>query len=89
MFDTKLTQLHLLPILTIRLPRIRFNVILMRPNVIFREILCFFSVRTFYPHAKTPNLEDHPLSAVQNCLFKIFLATVHTLGFHDFWKITE
>jgi hypothetical protein len=26
----------------------------------------------------TPKLEDHPFSAVRNCLFKIFAATLHT-----------
>jgi len=26
----------------------------------------------------TPKLEDHPLSAVHDCLFNIFAATLHT-----------
>jgi len=28
----------------------------------------------------TPKLEDHPLSAVHDCLFKIFAATLHIGG---------
>jgi hypothetical protein len=28
----------------------------------------------------TPKLEDHPLSAVRDCLFNIFAATLHTAG---------
>jgi len=28
----------------------------------------------------TPKLEDHPLSAVRDCLFNIFAATLHTGG---------
>jgi hypothetical protein len=28
----------------------------------------------------TPKLEDHPLSAVRDCLFDIFAATLHTGG---------
>jgi hypothetical protein len=28
----------------------------------------------------TPKLEDHPLSAVRNCLFNIFAATLHIGG---------
>jgi len=28
----------------------------------------------------TPKLEDHPLSAVRNCLFNIFAVTFHTGG---------
>jgi hypothetical protein len=28
----------------------------------------------------TPNLRDHPLSALRDCLFNIFAATLHTVG---------
>ena len=28
----------------------------------------------------TPKLEDHPLSAVRNCLFNLFAATLHIGG---------
>jgi hypothetical protein len=28
----------------------------------------------------TPKLEDHPLSAVRDCLFNIFAATLHIAG---------
>ena len=28
----------------------------------------------------TPKLEDHPLSALRDCLFNIFAATLHTVG---------
>jgi len=28
----------------------------------------------------TPKLEDHPLSAVHDCLFNLFAATLHTGG---------
>jgi len=28
----------------------------------------------------TPKLEDHPLSAVHNCLFNLFAATLHIGG---------
>jgi len=31
-------------------------------------------------HRPTPNLEDHPLSTVRDCLFNIFAATLHIGG---------
>ena len=32
----------------------------------------------------TPKLEDHPLSAVHDCLFNLFAATLH-IGCHILW----
>ena len=29
---------------------------------------------------QTPKLENHPLSAVHDCLFNIFATTLHTVG---------
>jgi len=31
-------------------------------------------------HRPNPKLEDHPLSAVSDCLFNIFATTLHTGG---------
>jgi len=41
--------------------------------------LIFFYTETLAPRP-TPNLEDHPLSAVRNCLFNISAATLHMGG---------
>ena len=51
-----------------------------------RLILCVFrNMIRFYceellAHRPTPKLEDHPLSAVRDCLFDIFAATLHYGG---------
>jgi hypothetical protein len=39
----------------------------------FRNKLIFYGE----PHAQPPKLEDHPLSAVDDCLFNIFAASLH------------
>jgi hypothetical protein len=45
----------------------------------FRNYTSFYGEELFAPHP-TPKLEDHPLSAVRDCLFNIFAATLHTVG---------
>ena len=40
----------------------------------------FYGEELLAPHL-TPKLEDHPLSAICDCLFNIFAATLHTGGF--------
>jgi hypothetical protein len=47
-----------------------------KPCEIFRNIVRFYSEDLLAPRP-TPKLEDHPLSAVRNCLFNIFAATLH------------
>ena len=42
-------------------------------------MICFYGVELSAPRP-TPNLEDHPLSAVRDCLFSIFAATLHIGG---------
>jgi len=39
----------------------------------------FYGEELLAPHP-TPNLEDHPLSAVRDCLFNIFAVTLHIGG---------
>ena len=46
---------------------------------IFRNKIHFNRGELLAPHP-TPKLEDHPLSAVCNCLFNIFAATLHIRG---------
>ena len=41
--------------------------------------LFFFGEKLLAP-SPTPKLEDHPLSAVRDCLFNLFLATLHIGG---------
>ena len=41
-----------------------------------RNLVIFYGEELLAPRP-TPKLEDHPLSAVRNCLFKVFAATVH------------
>jgi hypothetical protein len=45
---------------------------------LFRNI-CFYGEESLAPRP-IPKLEDHPLSAVRDCLFSIFAATVHIGG---------
>jgi hypothetical protein len=45
----------------------------------FRDCASFYGELLSAPRP-TPKLEDHPLSAVRNCLFNIFTATLHTGG---------
>ena len=46
---------------------------------IFRNKIRFHGEELLTPHP-TPKLEDHPLSAVHDCLFNIFAATLHIGG---------
>jgi len=41
--------------------------------------MCFYSEELLAPYP-TPKLEDHPLSAVRDCLFNIFAVTLHIGG---------
>jgi hypothetical protein len=45
----------------------------------FRNKLIFYGEELLAPRP-TPKLEDHPLSAVRDCLFNIFTASLHTGG---------
>jgi hypothetical protein len=45
----------------------------------FRNKASFYGQELSTPHT-TPKPEDHPLSAVHDCLFNIFAATLHTGG---------
>jgi hypothetical protein len=42
----------------------------------FRNIIHFYGEELLAPRP-TPKLEDHPLSAVRDCLFNVFAATLH------------
>jgi hypothetical protein len=42
----------------------------------FRNIIIFYGEALLAPRP-TPKLEDHPLSAVRDCLFNVFAATLH------------
>jgi len=46
-----------------------------RPCVTFRNKLVLYGEELSAP-SSTPNLEDHPLPAVRDCLFNIFVATL-------------
>ena len=48
-------------------------------SLMFRNLICFYSEELLAPRP-TPKLEDRPLSAVRDCLFNIFAATLHTGG---------
>ena len=43
-------------------------------------LIMFFHGEVLLAPRPTPKLEDHPLSAVHNCLFNIFAATLHIRG---------
>jgi hypothetical protein len=45
----------------------------------FRNRIRFYGEELLAPRP-TPNLEDHPLSVVRDCLFHIFVATLHIGG---------
>jgi len=42
-----------------------------------QDMLSFYGKQFLVPHPN-PNLVDHTLSAVRDCLFKVFAATLHT-----------
>jgi hypothetical protein len=44
--------------------------------IVFRNVVIFYGEELLAPRP-TPKLEDHPLSAVRNCLFNVFAATLH------------
>jgi len=46
---------------------------------LFRNMICFYSEELLAPRP-TPKLENHPFSAVPDCLFNIFAATLHIGG---------
>jgi hypothetical protein len=43
---------------------------------LFRNMVIFYGEEFLAPRP-TPKLEDHPLSAVRDCLFNVFAATLH------------
>ena len=43
---------------------------------LFRNMVIFYGEELLAPRP-TPKLEDHPLSAVRDCLFNVFAATLH------------
>jgi hypothetical protein len=43
----------------------------------FLNIMIFYGEELLAPRP-TPKLEDHPSSAVRDCLFNVFAATLHT-----------
>jgi hypothetical protein len=43
---------------------------------LFRNMVIFYGEELFAPRP-TPRLEDYPLSAVRDCLFNVFAATLH------------
>ena len=45
----------------------------------FLNMISFYGEELLAPRS-TPNLEDHPLSAVRGCFFNIFVATLHIGG---------
>jgi hypothetical protein len=47
---------------------------------IFTKNICFFYGEDLSATRPTPKLEDHPSSAVRDCLFNIFAATLHIGG---------
>jgi cytochrome b561 len=51
----------------------------LRHVFMFRNKASFYSVQLSAP-CSTPKLEDYPLSAVHNCLFNTFAATLHIGG---------
>ena len=54
----------------------------MRLQITFCNMIRFYSEKFFSPYP-TPKLEYHPLSAVRDCVFNIFAATLH-IGGHSF-----
>jgi hypothetical protein len=56
-----------------------------RINPGLRQVFLFHNTDNFYGEElstprPTPKLEDHPLSALRDCLFNIFAATLHIEG---------
>jgi hypothetical protein len=47
--------------------------------VVFRNTLIFYGEELLDPRP-TPKLDDHPLSAVRDCLYNIFAATLQNWG---------
>jgi hypothetical protein len=43
---------------------------------VFHNMVIFYGEELLAPRP-TPKLENHPLSAVRDCLFKVFAATLH------------
>jgi hypothetical protein len=43
---------------------------------IIRNVVIFYGEELLAPRP-TPKMEDHPLSAVRDCLFNVFAATLH------------
>jgi hypothetical protein len=56
-----------------------WSVVWFAPNYQFRNMIHFYGEDLLAPRP-TPKLEDHPLSAVRDCLFHIFKATLHIEG---------
>ena len=68
-------------------PKVHHRITSARHLSLPRDFLCdyfvtryVFTVRSCQHLAQPPNLEDHPLSAVRDCLLNIFAATLHIGG---------
>jgi hypothetical protein len=57
-------------------PEVHYRIHLCR---LFRNIIIFYGEELLAPRP-TPKLEDHPMSAVRDCLFNVFAATHHNWG---------
>jgi hypothetical protein len=51
----------------------------------FRNMVIFYGEELLAP-LPTPKLEDHPLSAVRDCLFNVFAATLHIRRPYYTWR---
>jgi hypothetical protein len=82
--DPILSQLNPVRPIDPYLPKVHLNVILLPTP---RSLKHFITIKNFYGEGlsapcPTPKLEDHPLSAVRDCLFNIFTATIHIQRMH-------
>ena len=79
-----LSQLHIVYTPTSHFLKIHLNIILPSTPGSTKWLWTFRNKIRFYGEAllalrPTPQLDDHTLSAVRDCLFNIFAATVHTV----------
>jgi hypothetical protein len=83
-----LSQMHPVQTFPLYLPNIHFNIIFPYPFTVPDQVRGpvshFITTWLLYrdkllAHSSIPKLEDHPYSAVHDCLFKIFAATIRNL----------
>ena len=79
--ESRMTEWNILDLFGTKCNKLKDILNLDHQHLVCKYILiCFFQGEELLAPRPTPNLEDHPLSAVRDCLFNLFATTLHIGG---------